>query len=239
MNIPFFQKIYVAVSEARAEDYQEFISSRKLVTNNHKMSLMWDLTNTNIKERLISEDIEIAVAKQGCWGFLLILDKKENCLYTLMNNKRYEEIILNPKKAPLYLKALVILNEKLGVVNTPLFDLEDDNNKLELLLNKLCNNFSSNNDFSKIQYNIITFSTENDSVTSFELNILDKELSQIKRIDITDFTTQPIMPNDINESNFAENPIPVLKLKKKAETRKGEKEKISIKENIFESKLQA
>ena len=47
------------------------------------------------------------------------------------------------------------------------------------------------------------------------------------------------MPNNINESNFAENPIPVLKLKKKAETRKGEKEKISIKENVSESKLQA
>ena len=48
-----------------------------------------------------------------------------------------------------------------------------------------------------------------------------------------------VMPNNINESNFAENPIPVLKLKKKAETRKGEKEKISIKENVSESKLQA
>lgn len=238
MNIPFFQKIYVAVSEARAEDYQEFISSRKLVTNNHKMSLMWDLTNTNIKERLISEDIEIAVAKQGCWGFLLILDKKENCLYTLMNNKRFEEIILNPKKAPLYLQALVILNEELGFANTPLFDFED-NNKLKLLLNKLCNNFLSNNDFSKIHYNIITFSTENDSVTSLELNILDKELNQLKRINLTDLIRQPIMPNNVNESNFVENQIPMLKLKKKAETRKGEKEKISIKENIFESKLQA
>lgn len=239
MNIPFFQKIYVAISEARAEDYQEIISSRKLVTNNHKMSLVWDLTNTNIIEGLISEDIEIAVSKQGCWGFLLILDKKENCLYTLMNNKRYEEIILNPKKAPLYLQALVILNEELGFANTPLFDFEDDNNKLKLLLNKLCNNFLSNNGFSKIHYNVITFSTENDSVTSLELNILDKELNQLKRINLTDLITQPIMPNNINESNFAENPIPVLKLKKKAETRKGEKEKISIKENVSESKLQA
>lgn len=239
MNIPFFQKIFVAVSEARGEDYNEFISSRNLVTNNHKMSLLWDLTNTNIKECLISEDIEVAIVKQGCWGFLLILDKKENCLYTLMNNKRYEEIILNPKKAPLYLQALVILNEELGFANTSLFDFEDDNNKLKLLLNKLCNNFLSNNDFSKIHYNIITFSTENDSVTSLELNILDKELYQLKRINLTDLITQPIMPNNVNESNFVENQIPMLKLKKKAETRKGEKEKVSIKENISDSKLQA
>ena len=232
MTTDFSQTIFNSISEAIKEDYQSFTSSRSLVTQNSKSSLRWDLINTNISEKLKSSSIEVAIARMGFWKFLLLLDKKENILYSLMNFKRYEDIVVNPQKnAPLYFKALVQLNSDFQVVSPSLFDFdnEEDSNGLKAILNRLCNSFSSKNDFGNIHYNVITFSTDiNNSVVGLVLKQLDRNMQEISETNLLD-TVMPIYSNEIEQVSDIDIEQPLLKIKKKGELRKGEKANISIK----------
>lgn len=227
------QVIYKAISDARGEDYQAVVSQRNFITNNCKFPLIWDLLNENIADSLRSSNFEVAITGIGSWKFILILDKENNTLYSLMNEKRYQDIMKAPQKAPKYMRALTLLNEKLGYVTPRLFDLDESDNNKEFgkVLHKLCNSFSSENDFKNITYNIITFSIYENLVSGLYLKTLDNDLGLLDEINLTD-SMKPIYSNEIEQitkMEIAEQPVK-LTLKKKAEERKGEKEKISIKE---------
>lgn len=234
MNKELVQVIYDSLVEGRNEDYQSFVSPRMLLTNNSKYALKWDLVNTNIKERLHSENVEATIATAGSWQFLLILDKKEQRLYTLMNSKRYDAIIRNPSKnAPKYMKPLLLLNTELNLANLTLFDLNNDYQDLRFHLNKLCSHFSTKNNFSDIQYNIIDFTTDGDEIVNLSLKVLDKDFGQVTDENLLNIT-KISFSNQIEQVNTTSIPKPILKLKKKAELKKGEKEAVSIKESISE-----
>ena len=75
---------------------------------------------------------------------VIIFSKEDNCIFTLMRKNRLDSILMNPEKnAPVYLRALTMLNEDLGLGNPGLFEIESDKNDLVFVLNKLCQNLTS------------------------------------------------------------------------------------------------
>lgn len=229
MRKSFVQTIFTAIQEGLQEDYQSFTSNRKLITSNSKCSLRWDIVNTNLNESL--QNIEIAFPSMGFWKFALLLDKENRELYTLMNRKRYDNIIKNPtKNAPLYMRALVNLNENLGVLAPTLFPIEDEEQNKELykILNKLCNSFSAKNDFENVRYNIIVFTTDSfGNVIDLTSKILDIHLNVLHSYKLLD-DVSPIHSNIIEQASSEDKNEPILKLKRKAELRKGEESKVSL-----------
>ena len=235
MKSNFYQTIYSSISEAINEDYVSITSQRALHTNNSKYSLKWDLINSNILERLTEENIEVKIVKAGCWSFLLILNKDDMTLYSLMNSKRYETICSNPEKnAPLYIQALKELNSRLGFAMNPLFDLTDNNSELANRLKRMCNLFSSSTDFSKITYKILIFTTYENSVVDISLKTLDTSLHELSSKKLMDYII-PNYDNSVAQMRDDEIKMPALKVTKKAEMRKGEKESVSLKsqENLL------
>ncbi len=229
MKSSFYQTIYSSISEAINEDYESITSQRSLHTNNSKYSLKWDLINSNILERLTEENIEVKIVKAGCWSFLLILNKNDMTLYSLMNSKRYETICSSPEKnAPLYIQALKELNSELGFAMNPLFDLTDSNSELANRLKRMCNLFSNSTDFSKITYKILTFTTYEKSVVDMCLKTLDTRLNELRSEKLMDYII-PNFDNSVAQMNEDEIKMPALKITKKAEKRKGEKESVSLK----------
>ena len=197
--------------------------------------MKWDLINSNILERLTEENIEVKIVKAGCWSFLLILNKDDMTLYSLMNSKRYETICSNPgKNAPLYIQALKELNSGLGFAMNPLFDLTDNNSELVNRLKRMCNLFSSSTDFSKITYKILTFTTYENSVVDISLKTLDTSLCELSSKKLMDYII-PNYDNSVAQMCDDEIKMPALKITKKAEKRKGEKESVSLKsqENLL------
>lgn len=219
MSQLLFQNVFTALSEV-SEDYQSFESHFMTKTHNAKPSLRWDFINTNVMEKLKEMDIEVAITQRGFWEMLVIFSKEDNCIFTLMRKNRFEDIIINPEKnAPIYLRALSILNEDLGLENPLLFDMGTDKSNLLFVLNKLCQNLTSNFPEQKPIYKIITFDTDsNFRITDFRLNVLDYTCHILSEENILD-TIIPVYSNEISQ---VENDLiqrPGLKLKKKATDR--------------------
>ena len=230
MQKSLVQTVFTAIQEGLQEDYQSFTSTRMLVTSNSKCALRWDIINTNLIELNYSQDIEIAIATMGFWKFPLLLDKENKKLYTLMNRKRYDDIVANLiENAPLYMQALVNLNADLGVLSPSLFSFDEPNEELHKVLNKLCNCFSNKNNFDGVHCNIITFSTDSyDNVIGLTLKTLDMNLQELDTSELLIDVT-PVYSNMVEQVSEEDKNKPVLRLKKKAELRKGEENKVSLK----------
>lgn len=231
MKSNFYQIVYSSISQAINEDLESYTSKRSLVTQNARNFLKWDLINTNIKEILNLSNFEVEIAKMGSWRFLLILDKENKTLFSLMNTKRFERICSNKNiNAPLYIKALVELNQQLRLANPLLFGNEEFNSQFTDLLHELCRPFySRNNDFSNINYKIITFKTNKfDEVIELNLITLDTNLDLISNEKLFDYII-PEYQNNIEQASEISIQQPVLKITKKAEQRIGAKSNISLK----------
>ncbi len=236
MKLNFYQTIYSSISQGISEDYESVTSQRVLHTNNSKYSLRWDLINSNILEKLTDVNIEVKIVKAGCWSFLLILNKEDMTLYSLMNSKRYETICSNPQKnAPLYIQSLKELNRDLGYAINPLFDMPDNNSEFAARLQRMCNLFSNTTDFSEINYKILTFTTYENTVVDMNLKTLDANLNELRTEKLLDYIV-PEYDNSVAQTIDGEIDTPVLKITKKAEKRKGEKEVVSLKsqDNILD-----
>lgn len=236
MKLNFYQTIYSSIAQAISEDYESVTAQRVLHTNNSKYSLKWDLINSNILEKLTDANIEVKTVKAGCWSFLLILNKEDMTLYSLMNSKRYETICSNPQKnTPLYIQALKELNRELGYAINPLFDIPDNNSEFAERLQRMCNLFSNSTDFSKIKYKILTFTTYENTVVDMNLKTLDANLNELDSEKLLNYI-MPEYDNSVAQTSLDEIDTPVLKITKKAEKRKGEKEIVSLKsqENLLD-----
>ena len=241
MKSEFYQKIYSSISRAIKEDLESYTSQRQLVTQNSRNFLKWDLINTNIKEILNSSNFEAEIVKMGSWRFLLILDKENNTLISLMNTKRYETICSNKVvNAPLYLRALVGLNQQLGVFSPLLFDFQDEDSQFSDLLHELCRPFYNKKyDLCGTNYKIITFTTNQfDEVIGLNLLTLDVNLDLLSKENLFDYLI-PEYQNNIEQSSDIDIQQPKLKITKKAEQRIGEKSTLSLKNTEEISSKQA
>ena len=136
-------------------------------------------------------NIEVKIVKAGCWSFLLILNKENGTLYSLMNSKRYNTICSKPQKnAPLYIRALKELNRNLGFANNPLFDFLYDGSEFIERLQSMCSLFSSSVNFSEIHYKILTFTTYESNVVDMELKTLDANLNELYSEKLFDYITK-------------------------------------------------
>ncbi|QHX44038.1 hypothetical protein GWP43_11955 [Treponema vincentii] len=231
MKTDFYQNIYSAISQSIKEDLESYTSTRSLVTQNSRNFLKWDLINTNIYEKLQNSNIEVEIVKMGGWKFLLLLDKENNTLFSLMTAKRYESICSNvSKNAPLYLQSLVELNQQLGLNSPFLFDCHNHSPIFENLLNDLCKPFFNHvPNFSKIVYKLITFNTNQfDDVIGLNLLTLDVNLDVLNTEDLFD-NIMPEYQNNIEQVAEKEILKPILKLSDKSKQRIGERYNLSLK----------
>lgn len=230
MSQLLFQNVFAALSEV-SEDYQSFESKIITKTHNSKPGLRWDFINTNIIEKLENLNIEAAVTQRGFWEMVIILSKEDNCIFTLMRKNRLDSILVNPEKnAPVYLRALTMLNEDLGLGTPELFEIETDKNDLVFVLNKLCQNLTSSFSEQKQIYKIITFDTDsNFRITDFRLNVLDYTCYRLSEENLLN-SVKPVYSNEIPQAENTTTQQPVLKLKKKAEDRIAGQEKIELKD---------
>ena len=230
MSQVLFQNVFAALSEV-SEDYQSFESKILTKTHNAKPSLRWDFINTNVIEKLETFNIDVAVVQRGFWEMLVIFSKEDNCIFTLMRKNRLETILINPEKnAPIYLRALTTLNEELGLGSPMLFEIDADKSDLLFVLNKLCQNLTSNISNYKPNYKIITFDTDSSfRITDYRLNVLDSTCHQISEENLLDIVT-PVYSNEILQVENISIQQPSLKLKKKAKDRIAGQESIELRD---------
>lgn len=125
----------------------DYIHNKKQLstyTNNSTYSMIWDLINTNCKKNLGDDFVcTIVKKKRGIWEFLIIYDKKNKKLITVMRENRLRQIIKHPQKYKKHYVAALsqFLNTGLKPNQTKLFNLPktvEEQNYLSELSKELC-----------------------------------------------------------------------------------------------------
>lgn len=217
----------------------DFIDARKQLntyTKNSSATLIWDLINSNLKNRL-GEDYACIYKKQrGIWEFLLIVDKKSKKIITIMRENRLKQITKHPfKNKKHYTAALVLMNENLKprqrkLVNIPLN--REDNDFLQELSQELCSEIEQNM-LAESLYCILSFKSSSGHMTAFSANYLTKNLEISEVISLNDFIPKKNYDTVVADTEKLEDiqDIP-LTLKPAAYMKKQAKEKAETEQSI-------
>lgn len=218
MNITIKQIVYDAIIEAILEDYYELTSKLDLPFNNNKPNLIFDLFSRNIRDK-INDNINLIPVKRSSREFYIIYNKKEKCIYSIMNYNSFKS-----NNLPMYLKALLKKYNSDISLQKELFEFNEPNIKYDLIVNKIFKNVDNEIRNNIDRYCIIVYHIKKDNLILLKNYILDKNLDEYKIENwLTDDTIKPnpiILDNNV-ENIYNDNTR--LKLKKKSENRLIEK----------------
>lgn len=211
------QIIYDAIIEAISEDYYELTSKLDLPFNNNKPNLIFDLSSRNIRDK-INDNINLIPVKRSSREFYIIYNKKEKCIYSIMNYNSFKNNL------PKYSEALLKKYNSDISLQKELFEFNEPNIKYNLIVNNIFKNVDNEIRNNIDRYCIIVYHIKKDNLILLENHILDKNLDEYKIENwLTDDTIKPnpiILDNNV-ENIYNDNTR--LKLKKKSENRLIEK----------------
>jgi len=228
--------IYIAVGDGIKED----IARQGLKTHNSVPSRIWDLLNTYVCERLRTTDCIATTTKRGPWEIALVYDRATGFLFTLMREKRFNELQSNvTKRRNMHYVDLLVrhLNSDLvsNVGQTRLFPIYfEDEDKMAENVQKILLGFSE--DVGEIKrHAIILFDSSKYNLTSVRAIMVDSNLNPVSEWDWTKYI--PVQESSITEKvdnpNAPEsNPSRGLELTAKAAARKKAVRKRRREENI-------
>ncbi|MBO5948454.1 hypothetical protein J6Q66_06430 [bacterium] len=228
--------IAISISEGIGIDFVDARKQLDTFTKNSSPTLIWDLINSNLKNRLGQDYACIYKKQRGIWEFLLIIDKKSKKVITVMRENRLRSIIKHPyKNKKHYAAALALLNENLKprqrkLVNIPLNSV--DNEFLQELSQELCSEIEQNM-LKESLYCILSFKSSSGVMTAFSANYLTRNLEISETISLNDFIPKKNYDAIVADTKKPEDvqDIP-LTLKPAAYFKKQAKEEIDAEHSI-------
>lgn len=186
---PELQLIVKALAKAIGPDIRTFISENDWDTYNSLSMIRSDRINTNLKNTIIGETMELRHFKRYVWTGNLLIDKKHKLIFTICANSTLRRIkTMKERKNPHYLQSMChILNG----------DLEAENKQMSLsdiMGSEINLNFAEEvyeADFESIvdapisqvegyRHCLIVYETNNFELVSISLMILDKDLDAVR-----------------------------------------------------------
>lgn len=171
------------------EKFEEYISNNKTITKIGHMGTKWDMINTECQKAMLKSEYDVVVCKRGIWQLLLIYDRNTNTLYTLMKEKRYEDLCKTVKSNKVhYLEAITTVNKDLLKEKHEQVTFFEEFNKLkmekmETTLKQLLNNI----DGQVKKHVLITFTDKNLELYSISALIVTPSLQILHKENWTEY----------------------------------------------------
>ncbi len=221
-------KIVMCVENAVGNDSREH--NRKILTRNSAPTAVWDFINTNLYKSFGGENGEAYIITRGPWQMAIIYCKGTGCVYTLMREKRFEELRngMNRRKGLHYLDLFArIINEDLDA-NAPeqisMFPEEtlDKEEMKRQLFKLLCSIVES---VEELKRHVLVLFTSNYEIglTAIRAVTVDRNLSIVDQADwsnLIDLNSDVVVDTVDEETSTYNTPDMGLKLTRKAELRK-------------------
>ena len=202
------QKMLVEAMQISCEMYKDFKMENDFYTNNHRMSIKWDLINDSMVSLLNSAKYPYTSYKAGFWELLLFCDKNLYYLFSIMRKDRFDYICSNPEKnAPKYFDSLVSLNNGLTaqvsqsvISGFDVYEANDKYNKLE----DLCKNLpeSQNEKFTHI---VVVFDIKYSEISSLKLFVVNNKFEIVEEEDILQNVLSANIPNTTYKNDVVDN----------------------------------
>lgn len=201
------------------EKFEEYISNNKTITKIGHMGTKWDMINTECQKAMLKSEYDVVVCKRGIWQLLLMYDRNTNTLYTLMKEKRYEDLCKTVKGNKVhYLEAITTVNKDLLKEKHEQVTFFEEFNKLkmekmETTLKQLLNNI----DGQVKKHVLITFTDKNLELYSISALIVTPSLQILHKENWTEYIEPKysLDSNNIDINNYENEDIKLaLKVQK-------------------------
>ena len=197
------KKLIVQALQNALDKFNEHITNTRTITNMGHIGTKWDIINTECRDALPKTKYDVVVCKRGVWQLILMYDKDTKTLYTLMKEKRYEDVCKTVKSNKVhYLEAIATVNKELveeWQEQIAFFEgfnelkVEKIQNTVEQLLNKI--------DGEVKKHVLITFTDKNLELCSVSALIVTPSLQILYKEEWTEYI-EPKYSLDVSNINI-------------------------------------
>jgi len=181
INENLLRRIVRCVDKAVADDVPQYLREHYKETNNAVAHLRGDFINDNLKNLVVSGDIELLPFKRSSWQGRIIVDHGEKVTYTVTTQQTLRLIPKKQRNKPHYLHTLLYKEngeyegegKQLTLMDIYPFEIEDLERDYETIVN---GRISPENDY--IHY-VIAYESQNSELIDIQLEFLDKDFNTI------------------------------------------------------------
>lgn len=236
-------KIAQCISDAVGDDIKE--NSYRLPTQNGTPGRIWDLIHRNVINTFNLDDIIAKPTKRGGWGLVPIFDKKTGFIYTLMREKRFEEIkkeLPNRRNAN-YTDALAnhlnknLLPAERQILLFPGKKKFENQKYIENIVEKIFNDLSIPDQIVK-RHAIILFDSSHYELLSLRCCVVNSNLEIVASANWSKYikhSESTIVDKVVDNTSPFNNPSANLSFTQKAKDKKGQKKTSKIKSDTEDS----
>ena len=190
---PLLTRIVKAVEKGCGEDIREYLMSTDKATNNAVRLMRADNINTNLRDSVASETVELKYFNRSAWVGCLLIDRENSVTYTICTKQTLESIPKKPnRRIPHYLQT--ILHIQNAEVEAPYKQMD-----LSEFMPGVITEFSDEEyeeDYQKIMdddltfddnylHLVIVYEAAHYNITSIAMRILDKDCQTAKEYPLT------------------------------------------------------
>lgn len=227
---PLLTRIVKAVEKGCGEDIREYLMSTDKATNNAVRLMRADNINTNLRDSVASETVELKYFNRSAWVGCLLIDR-ENCVtYTICTKQTLESIPKKPnRRIPHYLQTILHIQNANVEAPYKQMDLSD-------FMSDMITEFSDEEyreDYQSIMEDDLTFGDNylhlvivyevaHYNITSIAMRVLDKDFQTAEEYPLTG-----LLQPDFSELTRSDN---------KEEQKKDAHSLVSVKAGLKKSK---
>lgn len=190
---PLLTRIVKAVEKGCGEDIREYLMSTDKATNNALRLMRADNINTNLRDSVASETVELKYFNRSAWVGCLLIDRENSVTYTICTKQTLESIPKKPnRRIPHYLQT--ILHIQNAEVESPYQQMDFSD-----FIPSMITEFSDEEyeeDYQKIMdddltldddylHLVIVYEVAHYNITSIAMRILDKKCQTAKEYTLT------------------------------------------------------
>ena len=239
---PLLTRIVRAIEKGCGEDVRAYLMSTNKATNNAVRIMRADNINTNLRDSVVSETIELKYFKRSAWIGCLLIDRESRVTYTICTKQTLESIPKKPnRRIPHYLQTILYIQNG---------DVEVQYKQMDLLeyMPDMITEFTDEeyqDDYQSIMEDelsfddgylhlVIVYEVEHYNITAIAMKILNKDFHTAEEFSLTgllqpDFS-ELTRPENIKHKKDAHSLVSVKTELKKTKDSKPQKEtKISAK----------
>ncbi|MBU3105759.1 DUF5986 family protein [Clostridium gasigenes] len=198
-----YKIILVQAMQNGLERFKDYKIENRTITNMGSTGTKWDMINSECKDALPKLKFDVVICKRGIWQLVLMYDKETKSLYTLMKDKRFEDLLKVVSKDKVhYLEALTTVNIDLSEEAQEQITLFEDftkgkTEKIERTVRQLFKNIDGQIE----RHVLITFTDKNFELYSISASIITPSLQVLLKEDWAQYI-QPKYDLDINDNDL-------------------------------------
>jgi len=191
-NHDLLREIVYCIVKATGEDQQQYLEENYHETNNALIFLRGDDINTNLRNYVVKDNIELHPFKRYGWSGRILIDRKERITYSIISKRTLESIIKkNNRKSPHYLQSILYIENKDCISKAEQMILPGfrsttfkENILVEDFKEIFQGTININEDY---KHYIISYDVKYKEITDISSNLLDKDFNIVDEISLMQY----------------------------------------------------